>query len=110
MPPTANPALLPPTAPCPYENLVQQFPIGHRLPDLRAAVGAFIGEVELRHAPIGATSLMYIGARVQLGQIMKGGSGSWWWINAGMSALQQGIQLPSPTPMLEGAPQRLIER
>ena len=31
--------------------LVQQFRLGYRLPDLRAAVVAFIGEVDLRHAP-----------------------------------------------------------
>src|SRR6478735_4011373 len=33
-------------------TLVQQFRLGHRLPDLRAAVGAFIGEVDLRHDPM----------------------------------------------------------
>jgi hypothetical protein len=33
-------------------NLVQQFRLGHRLPDLRATVGAFKGEVDLRHAPM----------------------------------------------------------
>src|SRR6185295_15919183 len=33
-------------------DLVQQFWLGHRLPDLRAAVGAFIGEVDLRHDPM----------------------------------------------------------
>ena len=33
-------------------NLVQQFRLGHRLPDLRAAVGAFKSEVDLRHAPM----------------------------------------------------------
>ena len=33
-------------------NLVQQLRLGHRLPDLRAAVGAFKGEVDLRHAPM----------------------------------------------------------
>src|SRR5207342_410521 len=26
--------------------------LGHRLPNLRATVGAFIGEVDLRHAPV----------------------------------------------------------
>jgi hypothetical protein len=33
-------------------NLVQQFRLGHRLPDLRATVGAFKCEVDLRHAPM----------------------------------------------------------
>jgi hypothetical protein len=33
-------------------NLVQQFRLGHRLPDLRAAVGAFIGEVDFRHGQV----------------------------------------------------------
>jgi len=33
-------------------NLVQQFRLGHRLPDLYATVGAFIGEVDRRNAPM----------------------------------------------------------
>src|ERR1700688_53109 len=33
-------------------GLVPQLLLGHRLPDFRAAVGAFIGEVDLRHAPV----------------------------------------------------------
>jgi hypothetical protein len=33
-------------------NLMQQFRLSHRLPYLRAAVGACIGEVDLRHAPM----------------------------------------------------------
>jgi len=33
-------------------GLVLQLRLGHRLPDFRAAVGAFIGEVDLRHAPM----------------------------------------------------------
>ena len=42
-------------APCPLptlRKLVQQFRLSHRLPDLRATVGAFVGEVDLRHAPM----------------------------------------------------------
>ena len=31
---------------------MQQFRLGHRLLDLRATVGAFKGEVDLRHAPM----------------------------------------------------------
>jgi hypothetical protein len=34
------------------QNPVRRFRLGHRVPDLRAAVGAFIGEVDLRHAPM----------------------------------------------------------
>src|SRR5437016_5144974 len=34
-------------------ELVSQLRLGHRLPDFRAAVGTFIGEVDLRHAPMG---------------------------------------------------------
>src|SRR5260370_19551066 len=33
-------------------SLVPQLRLGHGLPDFRAAVGAFIGEVDLRHAPM----------------------------------------------------------
>src|ERR1700682_6742040 len=33
-------------------GLVPQLRLGHRLPDFGAAVGAFVGKVDLRHAPV----------------------------------------------------------
>ena len=110
MPPRANPAQLPPTAPRPYENLVQQFRLGHRLPDLRAAVGAFIGEVDLRHAPMWCDVL----------DVHRQARTAWadhegWF---GIVMVDIGWHVGSPTrhsavvpdPKLDGAPKRLMER
>src|SRR3954468_15511892 len=38
--------------PTKIRNLMPQLGLDHGLPDFRAAVGAFIGEVDLRHAPM----------------------------------------------------------
>ena len=92
-------------------NLVQQFRLGHRLPDLYATVGAFIGEVDRRRAPMWRDVLdvhrqartAWAGHEGWFGIVMVD-------IGWHLGSPQQRIQLSSPTPKLEGAPQRLMER
>jgi hypothetical protein len=89
-------------------NLVQQFWFGHRLPDLRAAVGAFIGEVDRRRAPMWCDVLdVHRQARTAWA-----GHEGWF----GIVMVDIGWHVGSPTrrsavvPDLDGVPQRLMER
>lgn len=97
----AKPAL----RPAYLRNLVQQFRLRHRLPDLCAAVGAFKGEVDFRHAP---TRRDVLDIHRQARTAWAGHEG---WlgivtVDVGwhVGSPQQGIQLWSPTPKPEGAP------
>ena len=79
-------------------NLVQEFRLCQCLPDLRATVGAFIDEVDLRHAPMRCdvpdvhrqAHTVWADHEGRFGVVMAD-------IAPGMSAPQQGIQQSSPT-------------
>ena len=91
-------------------NLVQQFRLGHRLPDLRAAVGAFIGEVDLRHAPM----------RCDVPDVHRQALTAWadheGWFGVVMVDIGWHVGSPTrhsavvPDPKTDGAPKWLIER
>ena len=89
---------------------VQQFWFGHRLRDLRAALGAFIGEVNLRHAP------MWCGVPDVHRHALTAWADHEGWFAVVMVDIGWHVGSPTrhsvvvPNPKTDGAPKRLIER